>query len=76
MEAVKLGGDSCFINLTGELITSDEKPLLEACRPVVKGGPAFVILGLAGVSRINGLGASMLVKLYILFRKRGRRMLF
>jgi len=71
MDVTQLDEKSCFINLSGELTDSDERPLLDTC----KSASNYIILDLSGVRRINGLGASMLVKLFILAKRRGQRLI-
>ena len=75
MNAQRIDDTACIVDLPAELTDSDEGPLFEACVPVIKGKPNYVLLDFTAVKRMNGLGASMLVKLYIRCKRRGQRLL-
>jgi len=75
MNAVRLGDNACLIELPAELIDPDEKPFLNACAPQLSAKNYYVILDFRAVQKMNGLGASMLVKLCVLVKKRGQRLL-
>jgi pyruvate/2-oxoglutarate dehydrogenase complex dihydrolipoamide dehydrogenase (E3) component/anti-anti-sigma regulatory factor len=64
-------GKACVLHLPADLLDHDETPLLEACRSKGSRDGAYVILDFANVRRMNGLGACMLVKLWIRSRQAG-----
>lgn len=75
MKAVKVSDLACLVELVSELTTSDEGPMLDACSPEVSGALRYIILDFSAVKMMNGLGASMLVKLDTLVRRRGQSLL-
>lgn len=75
MKAVRVGSIACLIELPSELTGSDEKAILDACAPEASGAIHYIILDFSAVQIMNGLGASMLVKLNTLARHRGQDLL-
>lgn len=75
MKVVELNSISCLVELPSELKNSEEGPILDACTPDVSGAIHYIILDLNTVELMNGLGASMLVKLNALARRRGQCLL-
>jgi len=73
MKIEKVGGHSCLIEMPAELNEPDEKPYLNACPPLESGTKSFMLMDFSNVRRINGLGASMMVKLNALAGKRRQR---
>jgi pyruvate/2-oxoglutarate dehydrogenase complex dihydrolipoamide dehydrogenase (E3) component/anti-anti-sigma regulatory factor len=72
IEAEAFGhGKACILHLPPDLLDHDEAPLLEAYKAAAK-GPRHMILDFGKVRQINGLGTSMLVKLYSRSRMEGR----
>ncbi|HMK35432.1 MAG TPA: FAD-dependent oxidoreductase, partial [Desulfomonilaceae bacterium] len=63
MKAVYLSDEAAVIDLPEDLMDHDERPLIAACAWNRATDPKNLILNCAGVRSINGLGASMLVKL-------------
>lgn len=66
---------ACLVSLPAELTDPDEGPILEVCAPEENRKTGQVILDFSAVEMINGLGASMLVKLNVGVRRRGQRLL-
>ncbi|MDD5094880.1 MAG: hypothetical protein PHV74_10960, partial [Dehalococcoidia bacterium] len=75
MNTERLGDTACLIELPLELTNLDEGPFLEVCAPDLPGKTRYMILDFSAVQKMNGLGASMLVKLNVRSRKRGQRLL-
>ncbi len=63
MKAVFLSDKATLIDLPEDLMDHDERPLVAACACNRDADPKNLILNCARVRSINGLGASMLVKL-------------
>jgi len=66
-------GKACVIDLPTDLMDHDEAPILAALAAGAK-DPHDIILNFSNVRRINGLGASMLVKLSACARSKGQRL--
>ncbi|HEY41057.1 MAG TPA: STAS domain-containing protein [Dehalococcoidia bacterium] len=75
MKAVRIENKACLVELPVELDSHDEKPVLDACAPGSRDELHYIILDFSAVELINGLGASMLVKLSALAKRRGQRLL-
>lgn len=75
MKAVKLNENACLLEFTPELTNPDEKPLLTASAPDSSIKKSHLILDFSSVQIMNGLGASMLVKLSTLVKRRGQRVM-
>ncbi len=75
LNTIRLADTACVIELPGELTHEDESPYLDACTPGIVHNKPNIILDFSAVRNINGLGASMLVKLYNLAKRRGQRLL-
>jgi hypothetical protein len=75
VEAVRIESRACLIELPSEVNNPDERPILDACAPDSLSGLHYIILDFSPVELINGLGASMLVKLSALERRRGQSLL-
>lgn len=75
MNAVRLGDNACLIELPTELTDPDEKPFLNAYAPQSSAKKHYLILDFSAVQTMNGLGVSMLVKLSVLAKQRGQRLL-
>ncbi|MBM3132402.1 MAG: STAS domain-containing protein [Chloroflexi bacterium] len=75
MKATKAGERGCVVELGPELIDFNEEPVFEACSGAGGQAPRYVILDFAGVQRMNGLGASMLVKLAARARRNRQRLM-
>jgi len=75
LNAVKLADTACVIELPKELTHEDESPYIDGCAPDLPGKNPNIVLDFSAVHSINGLGASMLAKLYNLARRRGQRLL-
>ena len=63
MNAVYMDGGTCVIDLPEELMDHDERPIVAAYAWNGAKDPRHLILNCAHVRNMNGLGASMLVKL-------------
>ncbi len=75
MKVIKIESKACLVELPAELDIYDEKPLLDACAPDFPRELHYIILDFSAVELINGLGASMLVKLDALTKRRGQCLL-
>jgi anti-anti-sigma factor len=75
MKTTKLGDKACLVELSAELNSPDEKPILDACAPEMSDTIQHIILDFDAVQGMNGLGTSMLVKLYALARRRKQHLL-
>ncbi|MFC1926633.1 STAS domain-containing protein [Chloroflexota bacterium] len=75
MNVIKLDDNVCLVRLPDELTDPDEGPIIAACAPQSPGQTRNVLLDFSPVQIMNGLGASMLVKLNALSRRRGQRLL-
>jgi anti-anti-sigma regulatory factor len=72
---VNLADNVFLVELPSELIDPDEKPILNATVPQKPGQKGSLLLDFAAVKFINGLGAYQLVKLDVLARQRGQRLM-
>jgi anti-anti-sigma factor len=75
LKVIKIENEACLVELPAELDNHDERPVLDACAPDSTGEVRYIILDFSAVELINGLGASMLVKLNALAKRRGQRLL-
>ena len=75
MNAIKVSDKTCIIKMPKEVITYDEAPLWKACTQETQDGLKNIVLDFTAVERMNGLGASMLVKLSAKTRNRGMTLL-
>ncbi len=73
MKAEKLGAWSYLIEMPSQLNEPDEKPYLNACPPLESGPKSFLLMDFSKVRRIDGLGASMMVKLNAVAGRRRQR---
>ena len=65
---------ACLVTLPVELVDPDETSYLQECSPDKIGNIPVILLDFINVTRMNGLGATMLVKLQALARRQGRRL--
>ena len=65
-------GKACVVDLPVSLMDGDEAPLLAVCAACGSNDLRHMIVNFANVRRINGLGASMLVKLNARARRKGQ----
>ena len=75
MRDVWLGANVCLIELPAELIDPDEGPLFSASAPQSTVKNSRLILDFSALQMMNGLGATMLVKLSALAKRRQQRIL-
>ena len=75
MKVVELSITAYLVELPSELKSSDEIPILDTCVPKALGTVHYTILDFSAVEVMNGLGASMLIKLATLTKRRGQRLL-
>jgi anti-anti-sigma regulatory factor len=75
MSMVRVSGRACIVALPAELMDYDEAPILEACGQAGLGDGGYIVLDFGAVERMNGLGATMLVKLCARSRKRRQKVL-
>ncbi|MFC1833507.1 FAD-dependent oxidoreductase [Thermodesulfobacteriota bacterium] len=71
-KAVYLDGRSCVIDLPEDLMDHDERPIAATSAWNGSSDPKNLILNFAGVRRVNGLGASMMVKLAARAKSKGQ----
>jgi len=74
MKATYLNERACVIDLPEEIMDHDERPLITACTWNGTNDPENLVLNFARVRRMNGLGASMLVKLSARAKNRGQHL--
>ena len=74
VETAKIENDVCLITLPAGITLADETPYLEAALTSTP-RPGWVLLDFSGVAAMNGLGASLLVKLQRLLSQSGRNLL-
>jgi anti-anti-sigma regulatory factor len=75
MNILKITDNVFLLELPAQFIESDEKPILNTTEPKSPGKDGSLILDFTGVQLVNGLGVSLLVKLNVLARRRGQRLL-
>ena len=75
VNVMKLGDSACLLELPSELTDPDEIPYLNACTLQCFAKNKWVILDFSAVQTMNGLGATMLVKLSVLARRLRQRIL-
>ena len=71
MNAIRVSDKTCIVKLPKEVTTYDEAPLWMTCTEKSQNNLQSIILDFTAVERMNGLGASMLVKLSAKTRNRG-----
>lgn len=74
VRSVSLNDDACLIALPDDLMDHDERPILGAYTCQRFGAPKVIVLNFSRVRRMNGLGASMLVKLSARAAKAGQNL--
>jgi anti-anti-sigma factor len=74
VKAVRVSGKACIVDLPVDLDTSDETPIMLACSEKSAGGIQQIVLNFSAVEIMNGMGASMLVKLGIKARRNGQKL--
>jgi len=72
---VNLADNVFLVKLPAELISPDEKPILNATVPQKPGKKGSLLLDCGAVKFMNGMGAYQLVKLGVLARQRRQRLL-
>ncbi len=75
MQAVYKDGGVCVIDLPEDLMEHDERPIMASYAWNGSHDPKYLILNFAQVRNMNGLGASMLVKLSARARSNGQNLL-
>jgi anti-anti-sigma regulatory factor len=70
VKAQKLDGNAYVIEMPPELVDPDEQPYLDSYNSIGTVDNSFLLLNFSNVRRINGLGASMVVKLSAIANKR------
>jgi len=74
VKAVRVSGKACIVDLPVELDTSDETPIMLDCREKSAGGIQQIVLNFSAVEIMNGMGASMLVKLGVKVKRNGQKL--
>ena len=74
VEAVRVSDQACLVRMAREVTDHDEAPVLMACGQTGPGEVRRLIMDFTAVRRMNGLGASMLVKLSATSKMRGQRL--
>jgi pyruvate/2-oxoglutarate dehydrogenase complex dihydrolipoamide dehydrogenase (E3) component/anti-anti-sigma regulatory factor len=74
MNAVYMDDGACVIDLPEDLTNHDERPIVASYAWNGSKDPENIILNCAGIHSINGLGASMLVKLFARAKMKGQRL--
>ncbi|MFO8011455.1 MAG: STAS domain-containing protein [Dehalococcoidia bacterium] len=75
MDIVKLENNSCMVQLPAILTDADEGAIFAACAPESSEKGGYIVLDFTSLEKMNGLGASMLVKLHARSRARGQKLL-
>lgn len=75
MNAIRVSDKTCIVKMPKEVVTYDEAPLWMACTQKSQDNLQNIILDFTAVERMNGLGASMLVKLSAKTKNRGMTLL-
>jgi anti-anti-sigma regulatory factor len=75
VNTLKLIDNVWLVELPSELIDPDEIPYLNSCIPQVSNKKEYIIVDFSVVQKMNGLGATMLVKFGTLARYRGQCLL-
>ncbi len=75
MKVDRLGERISIVELDPELVDFDEEPITKACAEAGLQSLRYLILDFTGVERMNGLGASMLVKLAVRARQNHQRLM-
>ena len=73
INTVRVSNRTCVVEMPGEITDYDEAPIVMACAQAIPGDLRNIILDFGTVKYMNGLGASMLVKLCAAARNRGQR---
>jgi anti-anti-sigma factor len=73
VNAIRVSNQTCIVEMPGEVTDYDETPIVKACEKTVPANLRNVILDFIAVRKMNGLGASMLVKLSVEARNRGSK---
>ncbi|UCG82013.1 MAG: FAD-dependent oxidoreductase, partial [Dehalococcoidia bacterium] len=73
VNAVRVSNRTCVVEMPGEITHYDETPVFMACAQAIPGDLRNIILDFGPVNHMNGLGASMLVKLSAAARNQGQR---
>jgi len=71
MNAIRVSEKTCIVEMPKEVVTHDQAPLWMACTQKSHVGLQNIILDFNAVERMNGLGASMLVKFNTDTKNRG-----
>jgi anti-anti-sigma factor len=74
MNAIRVSDQTCIVQMPKEVVTYNEAPLWMACTQESQDDLKNIILNFTAVERMNGLGASMLVKLSAKTKNRGIRL--
>jgi anti-anti-sigma factor len=75
MNAIRVSDKTCIVQMPKEVTNYDEAPLWMACTQKIQDGLKNIVLDFTAVERMNGLGASMLVKLSAKTKNRGMTLL-
>jgi anti-anti-sigma factor len=71
MNAIRVSDKTCIVQMPKQVTNYDEAPLWMACTQESQDGLKNIVLDFTAVERMNGLGASMLVKLCAKTKRRG-----
>ena len=74
MKEIRVSGKACIVDLPADLDTSDETPIMLAWGEKSAGGIQQIVLNFSAVEIINGMGASMLVKLGVKAKRNGQKL--
>ncbi len=74
MKEIRVSGKSCTVDLPAELTSSDEMPIMIAVSEKSARGIRQIVLNFSAVEVINGMGASMLVKLGAKLKRSGQKL--
>ena len=75
LNALRIDGTACLVEMPGSLTDFDEEPIIMACGHAAGGERLNLLLDFSKVQHMNGLGLSMLVKLANRIRRGGQQIL-
>ena len=74
IHAIRVSDQTCIVEMPEKVTDYDEPPIVIACEQTMPGDLRNIILDFSAVKHLNGLGASMLVKLSAGAKNRGQHL--
>lgn len=72
INAIRVSDQTCIVEMPEKITEYNETPIVIACAQAIPGNLRNIILDFGAVKHVNGLGASMLVKLSTEAKNRGQ----